>query len=121
MAGALAVTGWGLAPAVVRRVGAQPALPADLFTLGVASGYPLPTGVVLWTRLAPAPLVPGGGMPREVVAVEWEVARDERMSQVVQRGTRRRRARVGARRPRRGRRPRAGALVLVPLPRRRRR
>jgi alkaline phosphatase D len=43
--------------------------------------------VVIWTRLAPAPLVPGGGMPREVVPVEWEVASDERMSQVVQRGT----------------------------------
>ena len=31
------------------------------FTLGVASGSPLPTGVVLWTRLAPDPLH-GGGM-----------------------------------------------------------
>ena len=56
------------------------------FTLGVASGYPLPTSVVLWTRLAPTPLAPGGGMPREVVPVAWEVASDERMSQVVQRG-----------------------------------
>ncbi len=86
MGGALAASGWGLAPAVVRRVGAQPALPANLFTLGVASGYPLPTGVALWTRLAPAPTVPGGGMPREAIAVEWEVASDERMSQIVQRG-----------------------------------
>ena len=33
------------------------------FTLGVASGDPLPDGVVLWTRLAPEPL-DGGGMPR---------------------------------------------------------
>ena len=27
------------------------------FTLGVASGYPLPNGVALWTRLAPALLL----------------------------------------------------------------
>jgi alkaline phosphatase D len=32
------------------------------FTLGIASGAPLPEGVVLWTRLAPDPLN-GGGMP----------------------------------------------------------
>ena len=30
------------------------------FTLGVASGSPVPTGVVLWTRLAPDPLHGGG-------------------------------------------------------------
>ena len=33
------------------------------FTLGVASGDPLPNAVVLWTRLAPRPLAPAGGMP----------------------------------------------------------
>lgn len=87
LTGALALGATQLAPPLVRHAGGQPALPADPFTLGVASGYPLPTGVVLWTRLAPAPLVPGGGMPREAVSVEWEVASDERMSRVVQRGT----------------------------------
>ena len=46
-------------------------LSADPFTLGVASGYPTPEGVILWTRLAPEPLAPGGGMPAEVVAVRW--------------------------------------------------
>ena len=35
----------------------------DPFTLGVASGYPEPNAIMLWTRLAPEPLVPGGGMP----------------------------------------------------------
>jgi len=35
----------------------------DPFTLGVASGDPTLTGVVLWTRLAPQPLDPDGGMP----------------------------------------------------------
>src|SRR5258706_12019550 len=65
----------------------RPRFATDPFTLGVASGYPLPTGVVLWTRLAPAPLIPGGGMPREPVTVEWEVASDERMATIVRRGT----------------------------------
>jgi len=48
------------------------------FELGVASGDPTPDGVVLWTRLAPAPLNTGGhgGMPNADVAVEWQVATD---------------------------------------------
>src|ERR671923_2580511 len=52
------------------------------FTLGVASGDPLPDGVVLWTRLAPDPLH-GGGMPPHPVRVEWEVAADEGFRDVV--------------------------------------
>jgi alkaline phosphatase D len=55
------------------------------FTLGVSSGDPAPDGALLWTRLAPDPLN-GGGMPRERVEVEWRVANDERMSEVVKRG-----------------------------------
>lgn len=51
-------------------------LPEGLFTLGVASGDPLPDGVVLWTRLAPSPLA-GGGMPARPVPVQWEIAEDE--------------------------------------------
>jgi alkaline phosphatase D len=60
---------------------------ADPFTLGVASGDPDPNSVVLWTRLAPSPLDPDGGMAREAVEVLWEVAEDEGMARVVQRGT----------------------------------
>jgi alkaline phosphatase D len=56
-----------------------------LFSLGVASGDPLPDGVVLWTRLAPTPLA-GGGMPERSVEVDWEVAADERFKKIVQRG-----------------------------------
>lgn len=48
-------------------------LSADPFTLGVASGDPDPTSVVLWTRLAPDPLN-GGGMPDDDVAVTWEIS-----------------------------------------------
>src|SRR4026208_201560 len=48
------------------------------FALGVASGDPLPDGVVLWTRLAPQPL-DGGGMPKEAVSVNWQGAGEEEM------------------------------------------
>jgi alkaline phosphatase D len=58
----------------------------DPFTLGVASGDPLPDGVVLWTRLAPDPLA-GGGMGTAPVEVEWLVARDDAMRDVVRSGT----------------------------------
>ena len=57
----------------------------DPFTLGIASGDPLADGVVLWTRLAPDPLI-GGGMARANVDVRWEVATDESMRRVVKRG-----------------------------------
>ena len=64
----------------------RPSFTGYPFTLGVASGAPLPTGVVLWTRLAPEPLN-GGGMAREKVAVRWEVADDEAFVRVVQNGS----------------------------------
>ena len=35
---------------------AAPPFAGDPFSLGVASGDPTPDGIVLWTRLAPAPL-----------------------------------------------------------------
>jgi alkaline phosphatase D len=57
-------------------------LPSGLFTLGVASGEPTASGVVLWTRLAPE-----AGMPEAPVEVAWSVARDEAFAQIVQRGT----------------------------------
>src|SRR5262245_45414178 len=55
------------------------------FTLGVASGDPAPDGVVLWTRLAPEPLI-GGGMEPADMEVTWQLARDEAMRDVVRRG-----------------------------------
>src|SRR5690606_22853827 len=80
------------------RQGATPeATPVDLsrkpsatfgaypFQLGVASGDPLPNGVVLWTRLAPSP-IDGGGMDPVPYDVRWEVARDESFSDIVQTG-----------------------------------
>jgi len=87
LTGALAVGALQLAGPIARRAWAQPRFTSTPFTLGVASGYPVPGGVVLWTRLAPAPLQPGGGMPSDVVGVDWEVASDDTMSRVVQHGS----------------------------------
>ncbi|GAB7108372.1 alkaline phosphatase D family protein [Streptomyces phaeofaciens JCM 4814] len=70
-------------PATARAAGTR--LPDGVFTLGVASGDPLPDGVVLWTRLAPDPLH-GGGMPAQVVSVEWEISTDPRFGGGVLRG-----------------------------------
>ncbi|MFJ5773341.1 alkaline phosphatase D family protein [Streptomyces sp. NPDC093094] len=70
-------------PAAAR---AEAPLPEGVFGLGVASGDPLPDGVVLWTRLAPEPL-DGGGMPERTVPVLWEVAEGERFARRVRRGT----------------------------------
>ncbi|ASK63808.1 alkaline phosphatase [Virgibacillus phasianinus] len=56
------------------------------FSLGIASGDPLPDGIVLWTRLAPKPLE-GGGVPARNVPVHWELAKDEYFRHIVQRGT----------------------------------
>ncbi|AKJ32165.1 alkaline phosphatase D family protein [Caldimonas brevitalea] len=58
----------------------------DPFRLGVASGCPRPSSVVLWTRLAPAPYEPGGGLAPRPVAVRWELAHDEHFAQRVQTG-----------------------------------
>ncbi|MFI8192325.1 alkaline phosphatase D family protein [Streptomyces sp. NPDC085946] len=62
-------------------------IPDDPFTLGVASGDPLPESVVIWTRLAPEPFEADGGLGEERVTVEWEVAVDELFGAVVRSGT----------------------------------
>jgi alkaline phosphatase D len=78
---------FGLFPLLERLVGA-PRFPDYPFSLGVASGDPLPDGVLLWTRLAPEPLAEDGrgGMPSSRVLVRWEVADDEGFRRVVRRG-----------------------------------
>jgi alkaline phosphatase D len=67
------------------RLLAQPKFSAYPFSLGVASGDPLPDGVVLWTRLAPDPLN-GGGMPPQNVSVRWQIAADEKFRKIIQKG-----------------------------------
>ncbi|HSC05549.1 MAG TPA: alkaline phosphatase D family protein, partial [Steroidobacteraceae bacterium] len=68
------------------RAPAQARFERDPFSLGVASGYPSAEGMVLWTRLAPDPLAPDGGMPPSAVPVTWEVSRDEQFHGVASRG-----------------------------------
>lgn len=55
------------------------------FRLGVSSGCPTATSVVLWTRLCPDPLH-GGGVDEERVRIRWELADDERFGSIRQRG-----------------------------------
>ena len=67
----------------------SPALPAcaqgvsrfsrDPFALGIASGYPHPGGMVLWTRLV-------GGLDPVAYPVRWEIASDEAMRSIVASG-----------------------------------
>ena len=55
------------------------------FTLGVASGDPAPDGIVLWTRLAPQPAVPGS-LGKRHIPVRWRVATEPRMRHVIAHG-----------------------------------
>ena len=66
---------------------ATPKLSAYPFSLGLASGDPLPDGGVLWTRLAPKPLEAGGGMPSEPIEISWQIAEDQAMRRIIQAGT----------------------------------
>lgn len=75
-----------LAAPAVALAGALRSQPRTPFTLGVASGEPTPSGVVLWTRLAPEPLRPDGGMPPAPVPVDWVVAEDRALRRIVARG-----------------------------------
>jgi alkaline phosphatase D len=67
------------------RLLAQPLFQQYPFALGVASGDPWPDSVVLWTRLAPAPL-DGGGMPAAPLEVGWEVAGEPNFRTIVKKG-----------------------------------
>src|SRR5688572_10418315 len=85
-----ALSALGLAapfPARTQSLNAKPRFAAFPFSLGVASGYPGTSWLTLWTRLAPVPFAPGGGMPPEIVPVTWEVARDEAMKDIAASGT----------------------------------
>lgn len=57
------------------------------FQHGVASGDPLPTAVIIWTRVTPtADASPGSGIG-PVVTVLWQMSLDEAYTQVVATGT----------------------------------
>ncbi|MET9733592.1 alkaline phosphatase D family protein [Streptomyces sp. NPDC006458] len=60
---------------------------APAFLHGIASGDPLPDGILLWTRVTPAPeAVPGSGLGADTT-VSWVVATDRALTDVVSRGS----------------------------------
>ena len=80
----------GTGPAIAKML-AAPAWNRTPFTLGVAAGAPAPDGFVLWTKLAPDPMsaddAAPGGMSGPSVPITYEVATDDAMTKIVQRGT----------------------------------
>lgn len=55
------------------------------FSLGVASGSPRPTSIVLWTRILPDPLNAQSVAP-QALSVQWEIAEDEGFKRIASRG-----------------------------------
>ncbi|MFF4955766.1 alkaline phosphatase D family protein [Streptomyces sp. NPDC001222] len=81
-AAATAVIGVPLAAALPARAASD----APAFLHGVASGDPLPDGVLLWTRVTPTPqAIPGSGVGPDT-RVEWVVAKDKALTNIVAKG-----------------------------------
>jgi alkaline phosphatase D len=66
--------------------GAGVEVSGTVFKLGVASGDPLPDGIVLWTRVVP-PTQGSSGILAPTVAVTWELASDSGFTHIVKSGT----------------------------------
>jgi alkaline phosphatase D len=79
----LLLSGGGL---IDQRAWATPVFRYFPFPLGVASGEPAADGFVIWTKLAPEPLRPDGGLPMKAIQVQWEVALDPQMRQIAAKG-----------------------------------
>ncbi len=75
-----AITETTVAPTTTSSV--TPTVLSDPFTLGVASGDPLPDSVILWTRLQP-----DEPLPDTDIEVGWEIASDVDFTDVVATGT----------------------------------
>lgn len=78
---ASASVGGSTAPA-----GAGASVSGTVFKLGVASGDPLPTAIVLWTRVTPVNQGNSGILPPSV-PVTWELASDSGFTKIVKSGT----------------------------------
>ncbi|MEU2109741.1 alkaline phosphatase D family protein [Streptomyces sp. NPDC019507] len=82
-AAATAVATAATAPALAAASPAVAAEQGAAFLHGVASGDPLPDGVLLWTRVTPSPdALPGSGKG-PATEVGWEVAEDRGFTRVV--------------------------------------
>lgn len=76
-----------LAGPLAASLPARAATRAPAFLHGVASGDPLPDGVLLWTRVTPVPeAIPGSGLGPDT-EVSWTVARDRALTDVVSSGS----------------------------------
>jgi alkaline phosphatase D len=86
--GGLAAAGATALPVRSTVITATAAVPYP-FQLGVASGEPDASGVVLWTRLAPSPLNADGhgGVANADVTVDWQVSTDDRFTALVASGS----------------------------------
>ena len=67
------------------HLGQRPPDVSRLFTLGVASGDPHASGVVLWTRIAPEPLA--DSQLKDAIPVTWAVSRSASMREPAAGGT----------------------------------
>ncbi|WP_329227770.1 alkaline phosphatase D family protein [Streptomyces sp. NBC_01460] len=75
-----------VAGSVLTATGAR-AADGPVFLHGVASGDPLPDGILLWTRVTPsADALPGSGLGADT-PVAWEIAEDKDFSRIAARGT----------------------------------
>ncbi|PCG82665.1 alkaline phosphatase [Streptomyces sp. WZ.A104] len=75
--------------ATATTTSAAPAHPAGppAFLHGVASGDPLPDGVLLWTRVTPEPGAEPGSGRGAATPVHWEVAEDREFARISASGT----------------------------------
>jgi alkaline phosphatase D len=81
-----AAAGAALIPLVATAAHAQTST-APAFLHGVASGDPLPDGILLWTRVTPTPeAVPGSGLGADA-EVSWTIAEDRAFNSVVATGS----------------------------------
>ena len=81
----LAGLGAALAAAGENVLAQAPRARAFPFSLGVASGSPLPDSVILWTRILPDPLN-AESSPALAVPVRWEVAHDPAFTRIAAKG-----------------------------------
>ncbi|NBE53484.1 alkaline phosphatase D family protein [Streptomyces boluensis] len=76
-----------LATAPLAHAAARTSAEGPAFLHGVASGDPLPDGVLLWTRVTPtAEAVPGSGKGPDTT-VRWEISEDRDFSRVTASGS----------------------------------
>jgi len=91
--GGLAVAGAAAVPLTASTArSTEPGILATIpypFKLGVASGEPDDSSVVLWTRLAPSPLNADGlgGMGAGDVTVDWQVSTNDKFTGIVSSGS----------------------------------